>query len=406
MIYIYDEYFSNPEFIEHKSVYGNLKRRTGPYEFVDSVKQPTLFLISLDVYQDVPQEQVDRIGSLYKKHSGCKILIDTCIEDFLEESFFNLTMSLSKAGVKHDDVYVLSAQQFLGPFIDLYKVDYPVFGINRMEINFYDYVNSLSDNHKGLHLYRDIKPRKLKKHFISYKKNPRMLRLLFHGFFLEKGYIDKSYYSWHALNPIKPYHINACKEFGLFSNVSDLDNQSMEDAINLFTERHITSEDIGQSVHEWSMEEDVVLHGGINLTHETHQIYDRKFRENDKLIHRLDAIPLHASIFLTEKTYKNFAYGLPFLNPGVPRSEYVLKTLGYKTWDSFFKTRVDNLSYSHCIKSYMRMIDEIAAMPLQDLEDLLNSQQSLDYLNHNMEVFREQRQFKRLIDILIALEDK
>ena len=142
MIYIYAEYYSNPEFVQQKSAFGNLKNRwtsRSPYTFTDVVEQPTIFLIALDVYQDVEIEQVDRIVELYKKHKYNKILIDTSIEDYVRDSFYTLSKNLEDRGVNHNDIYVLSAQHFLGSFVDTFNIPYPVFGINRFETNYYDH---------------------------------------------------------------------------------------------------------------------------------------------------------------------------------------------------------------------------------------------------------------------------
>jgi hypothetical protein len=45
-------------------------------------------------------------------------------------------------------------------------------------------------------------------------------------------------------------------------------------------------------------------------------------------------------------------------------------------------------------------------MPLQELEDILNSDIAMDRLKHNQEVFREQRQFKKLLVDLESICDK
>ena len=404
MIYIYDEYYSSPEFVQSKSAFGNLKNRwtsRSPYTFTDVVKQPTIFLIALDVYQDLEIEQVERIVELYKKHKYNKILIDTSMEDYVRESFYTLSKNLEVRGVNHNDIYVLSAQHFLGSFVDTFNIHYPVFGINRFETNYYDHVKFQQSTSYDLQLFREIKPRKLKKHFISYKKNLGWLRRLFHGYMTERNYIDKSYYSWHGFKEIMdPLAMQTYQYFGMFTNLpNDLEAwankiQELDQPVTSFNykEEH--------NIPEWNIEDDAVLHGGINLIHETHRHFvvdpSQGFMPNTKLV---------SSIFLTEKTFKNFCYGLPFLNPGVPRSEHVLKTLGYKTWDSMFNQRINNTDYYSCIRTYMQLIDEIANMSLQDLEDHLNSEKSMDYLKHNKEVFVEQRQFKRLIDILNALRE-
>jgi hypothetical protein len=45
-------------------------------------------------------------------------------------------------------------------------------------------------------------------------------------------------------------------------------------------------------------------------------------------------------------------------------------------------------------------------MPLSELEDILNSETCMDRLKHNQEVFKEQRQFKKLLFDLESISDK
>jgi hypothetical protein len=39
-------------------------------------------------------------------------------------------------------------------------------------------------------------------------------------------------------------------------------------------------------------------------------------------------------------------------------------------------------------------------MPISELNDILNSEKSIDMLKHNREIFFEQREYKRLMQIL------
>ena len=48
----------------------------------------------------------------------------------------------------------------------------------------------------------------------------------------------------------------------------------------------------------------------------------------------------------------------------------------------------------------MQLIQDICNMPISELNDILNSEQSLDMLKHNRERFFEQKQFYKLLQDL------
>ena len=72
-----------------------------------------------------------------------------------------------------------------------------------------------------------------------------------------------------------------------------------------------------------------------------------------------------------------------------------------------FDTVIDNSSYKACLNSYFKLIDEICAMPLEQLQDRLNSKESLDMLQHNQTLYNQRNEIKLLIKKLNNLfEDK
>ena len=67
---------------------------------------------------------------------------------------------------------------------------------------------------------------------------------------------------------------------------------------------------------------------------------------------------------------------------------------------------MDNTGYIGCFESYFKLIDEIMSLSLLQLEEIINSEESLNRLQHNQEVFFEQNEFKKLVNILETIVDK
>ena len=88
---------------------------------------------------------------------------------------------------------------------------------------------------------------------------------------------------------------------------------------------------------------------------------------------------------------------MPFIGFGIPNYSTILSDLGYHCWDNFFDTVIDNSSYKACLNSYFKLIDEICAMPLEQLQDRLNSKESLDMLQHNQTLYNQRNEIKLLI---------
>ena len=152
------------------------------------------------------------------------------------------------------------------------------------------------------------------------------------------------------------------------------------------------------------LNQDVVDHGGINLIHETHFSLDLMVSRNTP--RNLDMFDAPGNFFFTEKTFKNFYYGIPFINPAIPGSISMLESLGYKTWEELFNFPPERMNYGQSMRDYFDLIDNIASMQLQDLEDLLNSDKSMEMRLHNRDKFLEQNQFKKIIKILEEEYDK
>lgn len=401
MIYIYDKYFSSAQYPYDRSLYGILKEFYSPinnYMFIDTPNRASIIITHIDATSMMAYKDVEEIASIYNLNPGSKVIIDTSIEDFVKDGFYIASSMLVRKGVEPNDIMVLTGENSVPWFTTSFRIPFPVASVNIFEMSYF--LAAIKNDHTRELLYSKVMPRKLTKHFIDFKKNPRFLRKVFHAFMTKHNYKEKSHYSWHS------EHAFSLADEHLLNDLELLDsNLTLEENLKLFNKPDVS--DHTAVSQEWFIPEEIANSGGINIIHETHPSLDMFLKASvDYEKYFASEYNYHGLLFLTEKTFKNYVYGLPYINPGVPKSEFFLKQFGYKTWDSMFNTKISSAGYKSCVLSYFELLHEIANMPLQDLEDLLNSSQSLDMIAHNRETFIEQRQFKAVVNLLELLWDK
>ena len=396
-INIYNEFFSSDDASKEKSAWSQLKRFKLEYCIPDEdirfhyqpdIWDKTFYFISVDAISNLDNGHINFIANEMARSDGLcyasMLIIDSTLEDFVGLNYYKLLHQMSLRGVPAWRVKVLTSQSA----IDNFKKEFYC----PFEVIHYDMFASAFHNHAtDKQLFREIKPRQLEKHLICFMKRPRLLRVIANGFLRSKGYDKQSHYSWH-------FDINETRNFYDFEkNVSYLGDLSY-----VFNGEYI-KKDIYDSIEgdkEWIFDTYVTDTGGINMPMETHRCLDNSviFEEN---------LAILDNSFLTEKTYKNFVYGLPFIGFGIPNYSNRLSDLGYHCWDNFFDTVINNSSYKACLNSYFKLIDEICNMPLEQLQDRLNSKESLDMLEHNQNQFNQRNEIKQLIEKLKVLsEDK
>jgi hypothetical protein len=401
MARIYNKLFCSDQLPEHRSLFGVLKRfeQIRPqveYKFTADTSQALIIIINIDAVGQISSDDIRHIVHIYNEAPGSKILIDTSIEDFVNDNFRIVVATLERMKVEPLDIIVLVGEANVSWFASHFKIYNPIVHANTFEMSYYI---ALHMHNKEL-LDAPVMPRKLTKHFIDFKKNSRFLRKVFHAFMMKHNYNEKAFYSWYRNNSFSAANGYYLHDLGVYK-----DEEYTAEVIDMLNTTHILDDTEG--AREWFMPEEIHTGGGINLIHETHPSIDLLVGTHEKYsIFTEQANSFKGMVFFTEKTYKNFVYGLPFLNPGVPGTPQLLRSTGYMTWDDMFNVKIDHSDYIKCIRSYMKLIHEIAAMPLQDLEDLLNSDESMRRAKHNKEVFLEQRQFEKLQTILRNLTDK
>lgn len=395
MIRIYDQFFATPQSQQLKTVFGTLKHRQhtcDQYQFVDSTDKPYIILLAIDCASVVSGDVINEIVRIYNSSTVVSLIIDTTIEAFVNDAFYFATSILETKGIKSSDITVITSEQNSQVFADTYCIRYTVKSINMFELY---YLQKLEQNLESNYILNaPIRPRKLAKHFIDYKKNPRFTRKMFNAFMRVNDYDQIAYYSWHKSNGYSLEDNEALKRLGIIP--FDTGTEQFLTKLNSI----VLPESTAQNFNEWALPDNVCKSGGINLVHETCP----HIKEYSDIV----AYPYDSTrLFLTEKVYKNFAYGIPMLSPGIPGFERMLSDYNYKTWESFFDVKIsDSSNYANNIKEYFKLITHIAEMSISDLEDLLNSEQSLNYCKHNKTIFLEQHEFLRLLDVLQNAFDK
>lgn len=391
MIRVYNKLFCSPEYTKFKSQLYFLRTfadQNDSYELVDDASQPCIILVFPDVITVLSDESLKEIAETYNQTPGNKIVIDTSLEEFVKEPYYHCVSKLLRLGVSEEDIFVLAGQTATSTFVNDFKIPFTTFSINTFETAFM--VHTKMDNIE----VPEIAPRKLKKHFISFIKNARFIRRVFHAHLKTNGHLDKTYATYHNLSePYSRKDIDWLKLFHFINPIAD-NNESMQQLEDI--SKVINIDNIFET-GEWNYPSEVLKHGGISLNHETHALLNWGSLPNDPIYHR---------VFLTEKTYKNFFYGIPHLSLGIPKENSYLQQLGYKGFESLFKTKISDTGYISCFQSYFELIDEIASMSLQELEDLLNSEECIKRLKHNQDRFLQQNEFKKLLEIFNTISDK
>lgn len=403
MIRILDQYFATSQYLTPKSAYGLLKNYRSPlnnYVFTDDPSSPCLILLHIEtVTPDLLPETYDELIRSYKKNKFNKIIIDTTVEDFLRPNFFHITKTLEERGIDEHDIFVLTGQNNVPIFYHDFQVKYTVFNVNLFELSFYHFIHNYCDIKDVM---KPILPRKLKYHANSFIKNPRKIRRILHAYYCLKGYDQFMINSWHRKDAYKISDKIDLEELGVIKDNLDLDKW---ENLKLSLEQPVKYKDDAEGKGEWMFQPEVTEDCGLVFTNETHHSFDTRSYvipgNNDiDMYTRMSEIPIFYRFFLTEKTYKNFAYGMPFVNLGIPGSAEMLGTYGYKSWESILGITSSADTYYQGFVNAFSAMDKIFNMPLNELEELLNSEYSLNCLKHNRQNFLEQHEFRRFCNIL------
>jgi hypothetical protein len=88
--------------------------------------------------------------------------------------------------------------------------------------------------------------------------------------------------------------------------------------------------------------------------------------------------------FLTEKFWRSVATKTPFIVQGSQHTLYRLRQLGFKTFNQWWDEGYDEDPYLYSLSEIKKVIDNLARLPVTDLDLMYNDMQ--DVLDHNYNV--------------------
>lgn len=419
MLPVYDQFFATPEIIQHKTSFGHIKACNDRFDLNCDFTTNHYLPCSIFLYagnrpdEYVEDELLEHVIELMSGNKDSILYLDTIIEDFVHYPFISLIEKLLKAGILPNNIKVITsynpAESFRTRFFNLRflmtygkgKLDNAEIGKQPEILNKLQMIDIISYNgfcasyviHKSTHEsdlgspLSEIKGREFKKHFSLLQKNSRFLRKIVHSYFLSKGYDKLSYYSWHNVGVDSLWGDKEEKALATFNIPFDKEKFM----------RPILFDDVEEpgGIDEWSVPDVVKNQVALSIVVETCNTRDEADSLFAESFHHRDAY------FLSEKTFKNFYYGLPFIHLGMPFIDMHLENMGYFTFRHLFKT--DDIpvetNTDGLVNDFM-LIDKIASMSLDQLSDILNSEKRLNEYKHNKKMLGRLIPLKNLINVL------
>lgn len=327
------------------------------------------YITSLAMFKDVPNVlSADKIIDRIIDNEKLNIVISYPMETFITESIVNFINKLLGAYPKAKFFFSQGNANVENKLISrsFDRVTYlpnPLF-----EAHYGDYIRN-----NGLTTYDKTD---LQKKFLVPIRQAKPFRLVFYLWMRDNGILDNSYYSWSTENV-----------YGVDKN---------DTLIQLFLKKELTSEDMGFLTKPIFLDKS-----------DENQLVKTQWDMPNKVASSFVQIVLETTfteslekdsptIFLTEKTYKPIFYKQPFILVSEPYSLRYLRSLGYKTFDSFIDESYDEITDPHLrMKHITNEVLKINSMSLEDLEDIRVKIQ--DIVEHNYNVFMSRPSEKILV---------
>ena len=388
MLPIYDKFFATPEIIQHKTSYGHIKacndRHNLKCEFVSNTNEPCFifFYAGNQIDEHVDQDLINEVVEACKSNPKNILLLDTIIEDYVNPPFMNCLDKILDSGISADQIKIITAFNPADKFIERFlqhKKDY-----NKIDIICYNgFSTSFTLHQQGKEAdVREIGPRQVENYFSLLQKNSRFLRKIVHAFFIFRQHNKKSVYSWHNEGVDNDWGQNEIK--ALESLKIDVDLEEYK--------KPILYDDIFDNVDEWAIPDEILNNCAISLVVETSATRDDPNSLYSDFHHH------RKNYFLSEKTYKNFWYGMPYIHLGMPFINERLNDEGYKTFRHYFETPKYVVETNlDGFKNDMDLLDSIASMSIDELMSILNTPQVYKELGHNRKMLSRLLPLKNLI---------
>ena len=388
MLPILNKFLSTPDTIQYKTTYGHIKFYNDANNlncnFVNTAQDPCIifFYAGNQKEEYVHDSLTDEIVSLCLNNSKNILVLDTIIEDFVNPPFLDCLEKIIAQGVNPNRIKIITSFNPADKFISTFFDDRDKLKSFNIDIFSYDGFSSSFLIHQKINkrVQPEIGERDVNKHFGLMQKNARFLRKMVHAYFIHKNYDKKSIYTWHnegadsnwdSQDSISLKYLNIPVDFNKYSTPIYYDDEWKTD--------------------EWAIHEDI-------LTTALPIVVETTATRDDPLSFFSDIVQHEHNYFLSEKTYKNFWYGLPFLHLGIPYMNTRLQELGYKTFETIFDLET-NTVYKNAdkLKNDFLLIDKIANMSLDEVMFKLNSQEVLGYLGHNRKMLERLLPLKNIL---------
>jgi len=392
MLPIYDKYLALDDIIQHKTSFGHLKsynNRMGvipldlQIDFTEDPSNPCLiFFYAGNQRKDIIEDHlIADVVTAYHSNKHNILILDTILEDFINPPFLTCLSKLIDKGVDLSRVKLITSCNppalfrrmfFKGEFIIKFMKPEHADMLEDMEIISYDGFSTSFITHmdsKNVEI-PEIGPREITKKFSLLQKNSRYCRKLVHAYFIHNKLHKDSVYSWHNEGMDNHWGEWEQKALEYFDIPVDFDKYSTP----IFYDDVMVND-------EWSME-DEMQNCAFTTYVETSATRDEPNAFWGETKHHTNG-KAQKMYFLTEKSYKSFWYGLPYLHISYPLEE-IFEKLGYKTFKNLFDyEKVPEINHYHYLQNDFALLKVVQNTSIDELNSMLNNDKIYADLKHN-----------------------
>ena len=389
MLPVYNQFFAIQDVIQHKTTYGHLKAYNDKFElkvdFVNSTNSPCIifFYPGNQTADHVDDDLIESVVQKVLCNRKNILILDTIIEDFVNPPFIKCVEKLLDKDISAENIKILTSSNppelfrhmfFKGNFIAEHGVKRHIPKFDCIDILSYDGFNSsfTLDLEAQKEELPEIKPRDIKKRFSLLQKNSRYCRKIVHAYFVHNNLVEDNVYAWHNIGEDPEWGDNEIKALEHFNIPPDLERYKQP----------ILFDDV-MDTHEWFIE-DQLQECAFHCYVETSAIRDQPNTFWGETRHHKDYY------FLTEKAFKSFWYGLPYIHISYPLEDFYHKK-GYKEFKSLFDyEKVPSQYHYNYLENDFNCINKIQETSIDELNNILNDPLILGYLRHNRKMLLRQ----------------
>ena len=387
MLPIYDHFYATPDIIQHKTCFGHIKACNDKLdincEYTNDNSKPCMvfFYAGNQIDEHVDNDLIQEVLDVVKSNKDNVLILDTIIEDYVNPPFMACLDKILSSGVNSEKIKIVTSfnpnNMFVTRFLSLNKkyANIDIISYNGFSTSFV-----LNQQGKNAEL-NEIVARRCTKHFGLLQKNSRFLRKLVHAYFIDNGYDKQSVYSWH--------NEGNDSEWGK-EDIKALESLNITVDINKY-KQPIFYDDIYQT-DEWATPQEILDDCALSIVVETSSTRDDPNSFYSETFHH------RKNYFLSEKTYKNFWYGIPFIHLGMPYINERLNDQGYKTFRHLFEDPVFSIDTNfQGFKNDMKLIEKLSNMSVSEIMNILNKPDVIGFIKHNRKMLSRMLPLRNLV---------